>query len=142
MRTRSIAAQNATTDRQLILLSILKVKEHSEDKLRRQLTELIKTQQTLEVSKANCAEIRAGLRHTLGQMLAWSGTLPASLLQQKKGQMNQLFHHENVLAAQERLLSDEIKKVQAHQATLQQNVIILLKKKEKIRSLLRGEYEN
>lgn len=118
---------------------LLRIKDRREDRLRRQMKELTLQCQQTEQLRFQCQSRRKELAQTLNQHLLWSGTLPSGELMAQKQAMNNLFHEEYALAQQQRLIADARKRLQGQLSELQRKLVSVLKKKEKLRSLLRDE---
>jgi hypothetical protein len=122
-----------------MLNCLLRIKDRREDRLRRQMTELTLQRQQTEQLSVQCESRRKDLAQALNQLLLWSGTLPSRELMAQKQAMNNLFHEEYGLAQQQRLLADAQKRLQGKLSDLQRELMSVLKKKEKLRSLLNDE---
>ena len=122
-----------------MLNCLLRIKDRREDRLRRQMTELTLQRQQTEQLGFQCQSRRKDLAQALNQLLLWSGTLPWGELMAQKQAMNNLFHEEYGLAQQQRLLADAQKRLQGQLSELQRELVSVLKKKEKLRSLLSDE---
>lgn len=118
---------------------LLKIKDRREDRLRRQITELTRQYQQAEQHCFQCRSRREALAQTLEQHLFWSGTLPVGKLMEKKQVMNRLFNEEQDLAQQMSLLADTQNQLQARISQLKREQVSIMKKKEKLRSLLNDE---
>lgn len=139
MQSRRNAGANALFDGHLMLNCLLRVKDRREDRLRRQMTELTQQLQQTEQLDFECQTRRKNLAQALNQLLLWSGTLPSRELMAQKQAMNDLFHEEYGLAQQQRLLADAQKRLQGQLSELQRELVSVMKKKEKLRSLLSDE---
>ncbi|WP_448868770.1 hypothetical protein [Enterobacter ludwigii] len=122
-----------------MLNCLLRIKDRREDRLRRQITELTQQHQQTEQLDFQCQSRRKDLAQALNQLLLWSGTLPSHELMAQKQAMNNLFHEEYNLAQQQRLLADAQKRLQGQLRELQRELVSIMKKKEKLRSLLSDE---
>lgn len=122
-----------------MLNCLLRIKDHREDRLRRQMTELSKQLQQTEQLDFQCKTRRKDLAQGLNQLFLWSGTLPSRELMAQKQAMNDLFYEEYGLAQQQRLLADAQKRLQGQLSELQRELVSVMKKKEKLRSLLSDE---
>ncbi|ENP5941686.1 hypothetical protein ACDZ68_004062 [Salmonella enterica] len=122
-----------------MLNCLLRIKDRREDRLRRQVKELTQQLQQTEQLDFQCQTRRKDLAQALNQLLLWSGTLPSSELMAQKRAMNDLFHEEFGLAQQQRLLADAQKRLQEQLSKLQRELVSVMKKKEKLRSLLSDE---
>ncbi|MFP2694237.1 hypothetical protein ACLETS_23935 [Enterobacter ludwigii] len=122
-----------------MLNCLLRIKDRREDRLRRQITELTQQHQQTEQVDFQCQSRRKDLAQALNQLLLWSGTLPSHELMAQKQAMNNLFHEEYNLAQQQRLLADAQKRLQGQLRELQRELVSIMKKKEKLRSLLSDE---
>ncbi|EHM45816.1 hypothetical protein [Yokenella regensburgei] len=122
-----------------MLNCLLRIKDRREDRLRRQMTELTLQRQQTEQLGFQCQSRRKDLAQALNQLLLWSGTLSSGELMAQKQAMNNLFHEEYGLAQQQRLLADAQKRLQGQLSELQRELVSVLKKKEKLRSLLSDE---
>ncbi len=140
MQSRRTAATTTLSDGQVMLHCLLKIKERREDRLHRQMAELTRQHMQMEVmqnqSRARCAE----LAQLQNQILTWSGTLQAKELVEQKQKMGSLFHETHSLALQQRSLLDRQKQLQNRLDVLHQELVVIMKKKEKIRGLLNNEY--
>lgn len=139
MQSRRTAGANALFDGHLMLNCLLRIKDRREDRLQRQMTELTLQRQQTEQLGFQCQSRRKELAQALNQHLLWSGTLPSGELMAQKQAMNNLFHEEYGLAQQQRLLADAQKRLQGQLSELQRKLVSVLKKKEKLRSLLSDE---
>ncbi len=139
MPSRRTAGAHALFDGHLTLSCLLRIKDRQEERLRRQITELTQQQQKTEHLCRQCREQRHELTQRLNQILTWSGTLPACELMEQKQTMNDLFQEEYGLAQQQRLLSQTQKRLQEQLSQLQAELVSIMKKKEKLRSLLNHE---
>lgn len=139
MRSRRTADTNALFDGHMMLSCLLRIKERREERLRRQMTKVMQQQQRAEQLCLRCKARRSELAQTLNQILTWSGTLLSSELIEQKQVMNDLFHEEYRLSQQHILLSDTQNMLQEQLSQLQQDLIIIMKKKEKLRILLNHE---
>lgn len=139
MQSRRTAGANALFNGHLILNCLLRIKDRREDRLRRQMMELTLQCQQTEQLDFQCHSRRKDLAQALNQHLLWSGTLPSRELMAQKQVMNDLFHEEYGLAQQQRLLADAQKRLQRQLSELQRELVSVLKKKEKLRSLLSDE---
>ncbi|CNL66091.1 type III secretion system protein SsaO [Yersinia aldovae] len=140
MQYRRTAATATLSDGQLMLHCLLKIKERREDRLRRQMAELTRQHMQTEVMQNQCQVRRTELAQLQNQLLTWSGTLPANELLEQKQKMGSLFHEVHSMAMQQCTLSDTQKQLQQRLDVLHQELIIIMKKKEKIRGLLNNEY--
>lgn len=122
-----------------MLKCLLRIKNRREDRLRRQMTELTQQRQQTEQLDFQCQTRRKDLMQALNQLLLWSGTLPSRELMAQKQAMNDLFHEEYNLAQQQCLLADAQKRLQGQLSELQRELVSVMKKKEKLRSLLSHE---
>ncbi|WP_447783561.1 hypothetical protein [Enterobacter asburiae] len=122
-----------------MLACLLKIKDRREDRLRRQMKALTQQLQQTEQLDFQCQTRRKDLSQALNQLLLWSGTLPSRELMAQKQAMNDLFHEEYGLAQQQRLLADAQKRLQEQLSKLQRELVSVMKKKEKLRSLLSDE---
>lgn len=139
MQSRRSAGANALFDAHLMLNCLLRIKDRREDSLRRQMTELTLQRQQTEQLSFQCQSRRKNLAQALNHLLLWSGTLASRELMAQKQAMNNLFHEEYGLAQQQRLLADAQKRLQEQLSDLQRELMSVLKKKEKLRSLLSDE---
>ena len=139
MQSRRTAGANALFDGHLMLNCLLRIKDRREDRLRRQMMELTLQRQQTEQLGFQCQSRRKDLAQALNQLLLWSGTLSSGELMAQKQAMNNLFHEEYGLAQQQRLLADAQKRLQGQLSELQRELVSVLKKKEKLRSLLSDE---
>lgn len=139
MQSRRAAGANALFDGHLMLNCLLRIKDRREDRLRRHMTELTLQRQQTEQLSVQCQSRRKDLAQALNQLLLWSGTLPSRELMAQKQAMNNLFHEEYGLSQQQRLLADAQKRLQGQLSDLQRELMSVLKKKEKLRSLLNDE---
>lgn|SRR5471032_99619 len=140
MQRRRTAAQATRSDGRLTLRCLLKIKDRREDRVRRQMAELSGQQRQIEAEQQQCQVRRTELASALNHLLTWSGTLLASALLAQKQKMNGLFHQEYHLALKQRSLLDRQKNVQARWDGLHRELLVVMKKKEKLRSLLNNEY--
>lgn len=122
-----------------MLNCLLRIKDRREDRLRRKIAELKQQRQQAEQLNFQYQNRRKELSQALSQHLIWSGTLPSRELMAQKQLMNSLFHEEYGLAQQQRLLADAQKRLQGQLSELQRELVSVLKKKEKLRSLLSDE---
>lgn len=122
-----------------MLNCLFRIKERREERLLRQMTELTQQLQQTEQLYFQCRSRRKGLAQALNQLLLWSGTLPSGELMVQKQAMNNLYHEEYGLAQQQRLLADALKRLQGQLSEMQQQLVSVMKKKEKLRSLLSDE---
>ncbi|NLS55329.1 hypothetical protein GJ675_17050 [Hafnia alvei] len=122
-----------------MLHCLLKIKDRREDRLRRQMAELTRQRVQTEVMQRKCQARRDELMQLLNQILTWSGTLLANALMEQKQTMGGLFHEEHSLALQQRSLLDAQKRLQERLNVLHQELIIVMKKKEKLKELLSNE---
>jgi len=104
------------------------------------MAELSGQQRQIEAEQQQCQVRRTELASALNHLLTWSGTLLASALLAQKQKMNGLFHQEYHLALKQRSLLDRQKNVQARWDGLHRELLVVMKKKEKLRSLLNNEY--
>lgn len=139
MRSRRTAGTNALSDRHLILNCLLRIKDRREERLQRQMKELDQQRQQTELLGFQCQSGRHDLMQKLNQLLLWSGTLSAGELMEQKQVMHDLFHEEYDLAQQQQQLADEQKRLREKISGLQQMLVSVMKKKEKLRSLLSNE---
>ena len=139
MQSRRTAATATLSDGQLMLHCLLKIKDRREDRLRRQMAELTRQAMQTEVMQHKCQAQRAELTQLLNQILTWSGTLTASALMEQKQKMGRLFHEEHGLALQQRSLLETQKRLQERLSMLHQELIIVMKKKEKLKGLLNDD---
>lgn len=123
-----------------MLNSLLRIEVRREDRLRRKITGLTQQLQQTEQLDFQCQTRRKDLTLTLNQLLLWSGTLLSCEFMAQKQAMNNLFHEEYGLAQQQRLLADAQKRFQGQLSELQRELVSVLKKKEKLRSLLNNEH--
>lgn len=140
MQYRRTASANVLFDGHLMLNSLLRIEARREDRLRRQITGLTQQCQQTEQLDFQCQSRRKDLALALNQLLLWSGTLPSREFMAQKQAMNNLFHEEYGLAQQQRLLADAQKRLQGQLSELQRELVNVLKKKEKLRSLLNNEH--
>ncbi|HDF2343668.1 TPA: hypothetical protein PC598_003286 [Morganella morganii] len=122
-----------------MLNCLLRIKDRRGERLRRQIKELDQQRQQTELLDFQCQSCRHDLMQKLNQLLLWSGTLSAGELMMQKQVMHDLFHEEYDLAQQQRLLADEQKQLLEKLSGLQQALVSVMKKKEKLRSLLSNE---
>lgn len=139
MQSRRTTGTNALFDGHLMLNCLFRIKERREERLLRQMTELTQQLQQTEQLYFQCRSRRKGLAQALNQLLLWSGTLPSGELMVQKQAMNNLYHEEYGLAQQQRLLADALKRLQGQLSEMQQQLVSVMKKKEKLRSLLSDE---
>ncbi len=122
-----------------MLNCLLRIKDRREERLRRQMKELDQQRQQTELLDFQCQSGRHDLMQKLNQLLLWSGTLSAGELMEQKQVMHDLFHEEYDLAQQQQQLADEQKRLREKLCRLQQMLVSVMKKKEKLRSLLSNE---
>lgn len=139
MQSRRTSSANAFFNGHLMLNSLLKIENRRENRLRRKITDLTQQCQQTEQLNFQFQTRRKDLALTLNQILLWSGTLPSREFMAQKQTMNNLFHEEYSLAQQLRLLTDAQKRLQGQLRELQQELVSVMKKKEKLRSLLNDE---
>lgn len=141
MQSRRTAGSATLSDGQLMLRCLLKIKDRREDRLRRKMAEITRQQMQTEVLQTQCQMQRTELTEQLNQILTWSGTLLASDLITQKKRMGRLFHDEHCLAQQQCSLSELQKRLLDRLSELQRELVIIMKKKEKLRGLLTNEYD-
>lgn len=139
MQSRRTSGAHALFNGHLMLNCLLRIKDRREERLRRQMMELTQQRQQTEQLDFQCQTRRKDLAQALNQRLLWSGTLPSRELMAQKQAMNDLFHEEYCLAQQQRLLADAQNRLQGQLSELQRELVSVLKKKEKLRSLLSDE---
>lgn len=122
-----------------MLNCLLRIKDRREERLRRQMKELDQQRQQTELLDFQYQSGRHDLMQKLNQLLLWSGTLSAGELMEQKQVMHDLFHEEYDLAQQQQQLADEQKQLREKISRLQQMLVSVMKKKEKLRSLLSNE---
>ncbi|HBH7053573.1 TPA: hypothetical protein KV183_003057 [Morganella morganii] len=122
-----------------MLNCLLRIKDRREERLRRQMKELDQQRQQTELLDFQYQSGRHDLMQKLNQLLLWSGTLSAGELMEQKQIMHDLFHEEYDLAQQQQQLADEQKRLREKISGLQQMLVSVMKKKEKLRSLLSNE---
>lgn len=122
-----------------MLNCLLRIKDRREERLRRQMKELDQQRQQTELLDFQYQSGRHDLMQKLNQLLLWSGTLSAGELMEQKQVMHDLFHEEYDLAQQQQRLADEQKRLWEKLCRLQQMLVSVMKKKEKLRSLLSNE---
>lgn len=122
-----------------MLNCLLRIKDRREERLRRQMKELDQQRQQTELLDFQYQSGRHDLMQKLNQLLLWSGTLSAGELMEQKQIMHDLFHEEYDLAQQQQQLADEQERLREKISGLQQMLVIVMKKKEKLRSLLSNE---
>ncbi|MDH0354253.1 hypothetical protein [Morganella sp. GD04133] len=103
------------------------------------MKELDQQRQQTELLDFQYQSGRHDLMQKLNQLLLWSGTLSAGELMEQKQIMHDLFHEEYDLAQQQQQLADEQERLREKISGLQQMLVSVMKKKEKLRSLLSNE---
>ncbi|WP_261369253.1 hypothetical protein [Yersinia mollaretii] len=103
------------------------------------MVELTHQRMQTEIMQHKCQAKRTELTQLINQILTWSGTLPANTLMEQKQKMGELFHEEHSLALQQRSLVDTQKRLQRRLNALHQELILVMKKKEKLKGLLNNE---
>lgn len=122
-----------------MLHCLLRIKDRREERLRRQMKELNHQLQQMEQLDFQYQTYRNNLIKKRNQLLFWSGTLSAYELMAQKQVMHDLFHEECDLAQRQRLLADGQKQLLGKLSGLKQALVSVMKKKEKLRSLLINE---
>ncbi|MGL5701167.1 MAG: hypothetical protein ACRCYL_18480 [Kluyvera sp.] len=118
---------------------LFKIKGRREDRLRRQMREVTHLHQQAEQQRLQCQAQRDELTQKLFLALSWSGTLTAGELMMQKQTMNNLFREECSVAQQQRSLADTQRRLQEQLNQLRCELVKIMKKKEKLRSLLNDE---
>lgn len=139
MPRRGAAGKTASSDVQLMMRCLLKIKDRRETQLRKQIAALEHRQHKLADEQQYCQLCRVEVVTKLIELLTWQGIQACEKLLAKKQQMGELFNRERELATQQRRLHSSRQQLESQQENLQKELTIILKKKEKIRVILADE---
>lgn len=139
MLYRRVAAQHAQPDEKVMLHDLLRIKTHRETVLRRQLMHLTREQDDIEIKRLACQTRRTELAQRHQCWLAWSGVASSSELLQRKCALEAMFEKDQALRQDQASLLETQSNLRTAQNKLQQQLMVVMKKKEKLRSLLNDE---
>lgn len=140
MPNRRTAAQHAHADGELMLNDLLRVKDHREARLRRQMMQFKRQQAQIENDIMVCRSHRDEVTQQLQGWLGWSGVLVSHKLLDHKQAMQGLHHQQQELVQHQQTLRQTRSQLQAEQDRLRQSLLLVMRKKEKLRSLLNDEH--
>ncbi len=136
MSSRSVIATAKCAGNTLMLLALLDIKQRREIALRRQLVLQRSQLQQLEQDMCTCATHRTLLAEKRNAWLAWSGTRISDELLAHKQTLMTLRDEDLQLLANQMALSDEQRAVLLQQDAVRQALNVVMKKKEKLHSVL------
>lgn len=136
MPSRRFASHAAQSDGTVILGDLLRVKTHREERLRRQIMRVKREQHAIEDKLVACGSLRAELTQSHQHWLGWSGEAMGHQLQSHKHRMASVFDQYQSLLQYQRALHAERDRLGELQALLRQQLLSVMKKKEKMRGLL------
>lgn len=119
-----------------MLQILLAIKQCREIALRRQLVQQRSQLQQLEQDMCTCSAHRTLLAEKRNAWLAWSGTRIGDEMLAHKQTLMTLRNEDQQLMANQMALSDEQRAVLAQQDVVRQALNVVMKKKEKLHSVL------
>ena len=140
MRHRNVVGTTAPSDRELKLRALLRIKDRREDRLRRQILLFTRQLQHTEDAHRQSQERHDMRKNALQQMLSWSGTLSVNELMMQKQKMSELCTEVHHLSQRLQMLAATQKRLQEKITQLRQERVSVMRKKEKLRSLLADEH--
>lgn len=136
MSSRRSVATARDADRTLMLRDLLSIKQRRETSLRRQIAQQNSQLRQLEQDMCRCSASRALLAEKRYAWLAWSGTRMSDELLEYKQTLMKLHEDDQQWIARQQTLSDEQCAIVASQNGVREALHIVMKKKEKLYSLL------
>ncbi|MCW2486837.1 hypothetical protein J5069_13135 [Candidatus Symbiopectobacterium sp. NZEC127] len=136
MSSRSVTATAKCAGHAMTLRALLAIKQRREIALRRQLAQQRSQLRQLEQDIYTCSTHRALLAEKRNAWLGWSGTRISDELLAHKQTLMALRDEDQQWMANQIALSEEQRAVLAQQYAIRQALNVVMKKKEKLHSVL------
>lgn len=136
MSSRPVTTTTKRTGNTMMLRALLAIKQRREIALRRQLAHQRSQLQQLEQDMCTCSTHRALLAEQRNAWLVWSGTRISNELLAHKQTLMVLRAEDQRWMANQLALSEEQHTVVAQQDAVRQALHVVMKKKEKLHSVL------